>query len=175
MRSAETDAIADGSPTDPAVALRMVRALENVRRVDPVGYAMLIDFLHDRFDASAWSGALGSGAASVTDRKFLAIYRYAVYFHDVLELVDPHPGAVALAARRFTPGDPDEQAALAATRAALGGPELTLAEWRQVYREAGARSLALLASPEALGSDAMADLERPFRRVLRLDVKSPRS
>ena len=32
-------------PADPALALRMTRALGQVQAVDPVGYAMLLDFL----------------------------------------------------------------------------------------------------------------------------------
>ena len=157
---------------DPAQALRMFRALEKVRRVDAVGYAMLLDFLHDRFDAQAWATTLGVAPASVTDRKYLAIYRYAVYFHEVLELISPHQAAIALAARRFAAGDPGEHAALAATRATLGDPGLGLATWRQLYREGASRSLAVLAAPDALGEEAMADMGTAFRRVLRIDVSS---
>jgi len=163
---------AEAAPTDPALALRMSRALEKVRRVDATGYAMLLDFLRDRFDAQAWAGALGSAPASVTDRKYLAIYRYAVYFHDLLEVVAPREASVALATRRFAPGDPGEHAALAATRVALHAPDLTLATWRQLYRDGASRSLALLAAPDALGPEAMTDLETALRRVLRIDVNS---
>jgi hypothetical protein len=172
LRPAEPDALAEPGATDPALALRMTRALEKVRRIDGTGYAMLLDFLHDRFDARAWAGALGAAAASVTDRKYLAIYRYAVYFHEVLELVAPHEAAVALSTRRFAPGEPDEHAALAATRAALGASDLPLATWRHLYREAATQSLVLLASPDAVGGEAMADFETAFRRVLRLEVTS---
>jgi hypothetical protein len=172
LRPAEPDAIPQPGAFDPALALRMTRALEKVRRIDATGYAMLLDFLHDRFDARAWAGALGAAAASVTDRKYLAIYRYAVYFHEVLELVLPHEAAVALSTRRFAPGEPDEHAALAATRAALGASDLPLARWRELYREAAAQSLALLASPDAVGGEAMADFDTAFRRVLRLEVTS---
>jgi hypothetical protein len=172
LRPAETDAVAHSGVEDPGLALHMTRALEKVRRIDAVGYAMLLDFLHDRFDPREWAGALGAAAASVTDRKYLAIYRYAVYFHEVLELVTPHEAAVALSTRRFAPGDPDEHAALAATRATLGAADLPLATWRQLYREAAAQSLTLLASPDAVGGEAMADLETAFRRVLRLEMNS---
>ncbi len=160
------------APPIPALALRMTRALEKVRRIDATGYAMLLDFLRDRFDAAAWAGALGWAPASVTDRKYLAIYRYAVYFHEILEALAPREVAVALASRRFAVGDPSEHAALAATRASLHAPDLPLASWRQLYREGAARSLALLAAPDALGAEAMADLDTALRRVLRLDVNS---
>jgi hypothetical protein len=150
----------------------MTRALEKVRRVDAVGYAMLLDFLRDRFDAQAWAEALGAAPASVTDRKYLAIYRYAVYFHDVLDVVAPHEASVALSARRFAPGEPTEHAALEAVRAALSAPDLALAAFRQLYREGATRSLALLAAPDALGQETMADLGTAFRRVLRIDVNS---
>jgi hypothetical protein len=154
---------------DPALALRMTRALEKVHRVDPVGYAMLLDFLRDRFDAEAWAGALGIPAAAVADRKHLAIYRYAVYFHDVLDVISPQAAAVALSARRFSPGSPTEEAALTATRAALNAPDLSVPAFRQLYREGASRSLALLAAPDALGEEAMGDLAAPFRRVLHVD------
>jgi hypothetical protein len=154
---------------DPALGLRMTRALEKVHRVDPVGYAMLLDFLRDRFDVQIWAGALDISAASVTDRKYLAIYRYAVYFHDVLEVISPHEAAVVLSARRFSPGDPTEHAALTATKATLNAPDLGLSTFRQLYREGTNRSLALLAAPDALGEEAMGDLVTPFRRVLRVD------
>lgn len=155
---------------DPALALRMTRALEKVRRVDAVGYAMLLDFLRDRFDASAWGNTLDVAPAAVTDRKYLSIYRYAVYFHEIIEQVAPHAAAVALTARRFTPGDPTEQAALASTRTALGQPSLPMTAFRQLYREGATRSLEALAAPEALGQETMSGLSTAFRRVLRVDV-----
>jgi hypothetical protein len=157
-------------PADPALALRMTRALEKVHAVDPIGYAMLLDFLHDRFDAQTWATTLGWAGASVTDRKYLSLYRYVSYFHDVLDLVSPREAAIALVARRFSPGDPTEHAALEATRLALGAPALAMATWRQLYREGALQSLSLLAAPDALGEDMMAELGTAFRRVLRLDV-----
>ena len=159
-----------GPPADPTLGLRMTRALAAVQAIDPVGYAMILDFLHDRFDAQGWATMLGWAAASVTDRKYLSIYRYAVAFHDVLSQVSPREAATALAARRFAAGDPSEHDALAATRAALGAPALTMAAYRQLYREGASLSLTLLAEPEALGAEAMAEMGTAFRRVLRLDT-----
>jgi hypothetical protein len=164
---------ADPRQGDPSLALRMARALEKVHRIDPVGYAMLLDFLRDRFDAETWAVALDIPSASVIDRKYLAIYRYAVYFHDILEVISPRESAAALGARRFSPGDPTEDAALTATRAALSAPDLGLPTFRQLYREGAARSLALLAAPDALGEEAMGDLASPFRRLLRVDDDGP--
>jgi len=166
---AEREAAAPGG-ADPVLALRMTRAMEQVRGVDAIGYAMLLDFLHDRFDAAAWSARLGWGGASVTDRKYLSVYRYAVYFHDVLELVTPREAGAALVARRFSPGDPTEHGALDATRTTLSAPALSMAGWRQLYREGASASLSLLAAPDALGPDTMAELSTAFRRVLRLDA-----
>jgi hypothetical protein len=153
---------------DPALGMRVAQALEKVRHVDAIGYAMLLDVLHDRFDADAWAGALRAAPASVTDRRYLAIYRYVAFFHEVLDLVGPPGAAAALSARRFAPGDPDEHAALAATRAAIGEPGLPIASFRKLYREGAEQSLALLSAPDALGSSAMTDLDRAFRRVLRI-------
>lgn len=163
---------AESRQHDPALALRMTRALEKVHRIDPVGYPMLLDFLRDHFDAQAWAATLDCGAASVTDRKYLAIYRYAVYFHEVVEGMAPHEAALALATRRLSPGDPTEHAALEATRVALSSPELALAEWRGLYREGAMMSLALLAAPEALGEATLAELGPAFRRVLQVDAIS---
>jgi hypothetical protein len=157
------------TPPDPALALRMTRALEQVHAVDAVGYSMLLDFLHDRFDAQTWAATLGWAAASVTDRKYLSVYRYAVYFHDVLGQITPREAGVALSARRFSPGDPSEHTALEATRAALVAPLLTMAAYRQLYREGAAASLTLLAAPDAVGEPTMTDMGTAFRRVLRLD------
>jgi hypothetical protein len=173
LHPGDPDASGESRQGDPALALRMTRALEKVHRIDSVGYAMLLDFLRDRFDAQVWASALGSAPASVTDRKYLAIYRYVVYFHEILEVISPHGAAVALASRRFSPGEPTEHAALDVTRATLGAPDLALPAWRQLYREGATRSLALLAAPDALGDEAMADLGTAFRRVLRVDVNSP--
>jgi hypothetical protein len=172
LRPADTDAAAEpsGRASDPALALRMIRALEKVRRIDAVGYAMLVDFLRDCFDAHTWATALGAAPASVTDRKYLAIYRYAVYFHEILELVAPHEAAVALSTRRFAPGDPTEHAALEAARAALGAPDLSQSAFRQLYREGAARSLALLGAADALGGETMDHLGTAFHRVLRIEM-----
>jgi hypothetical protein len=157
---------------EPAARLRVASALERVRRIDAVGFAMLVDLLHDRFDARAWGTALGAGPATVSDRKHLSVYRYGVYFHEILEALAPHEAAQALVSRRFSPGEPTEHAALLATREALAEPGLTLVGFRQLYRAGAHRSLELLASPEAFGPAAMAELGPTLRRVLRLDVNS---
>ncbi len=175
-RERERAAAAAGSPpeppasrADPHLATRVLRALDKVRRVDAVGYAMLLEFVRDRFSPSTWQKLLACSEATVTDRKYLGIYRYAVYFHEVLESVEPHEAAVALSTRRFAPGEPGDRAALEATRAALADPGLGLAAWRSLYREGALHSLALLAAPEALGSEVMSQVSTAFRRVLRVD------
>lgn len=157
------------APHDPALALRVVGALDRVHRVDPVSHAMLLDFLHDRFDPARWGALLECSLATVTDRKYLGIYRYTAYFHEVLERVQPHEAAVALSTRRFSPGDPGDREALEATRAALAQPALTLGAWRSYYREGALRSLALLGASEALGPETMSQVGTAFRRVLRVD------
>jgi hypothetical protein len=163
---------------DPTAALRVTRALERVRRVDPVGYAMLLDFLHDRFDARGWGRSLGASDATVTDRKYISIYRYAVYFHDVMERIAPHDAAVALSARRFAPLDglttsgpaaATEAGALDSARSALADPSLTMSRFRQLYRDGARQSLTLLADPDALGQETMAAMGTSFRRILRID------
>lgn len=173
-RSLPPSELAEPQASDPALALRMARSLDRLRRIDPVGVAMLLDFLHDRFDAGAWAASLACSPASVTDRKYLAIYRYAVFFHEITESISPPEAAAALQARRFAPGDPGEHEALEATRAVLQDPELSLGRFRRLYREGAASSLALLAAPESLGPETMAGLSAAFRRVLRVDVDTDR-
>lgn len=80
-------------PLDPALALRVTRALEKVRRIDPVGYAVLLDSLRDRFDAAAWAGALGRELA--IDLEGLAIHRHAAHFHDILDPATTDPQRAA--------------------------------------------------------------------------------
>ena len=171
-RGAVTSPEAVADAMEPATALRVASALERVRRIDAVGYAMLLDLLHDCFDARGWGTALGAGPATISDRKHLAVYRYGVYFHEVLEALAPHEAAQALVCRRFSSGEPTEHAALEATRAALGDHALTLVGYRALYRSGAASSLELLASAEAFGAVAMAELGPTLRRVLRLDVNS---
>lgn len=154
---------------DPALALRVARALERVHRIDPLSHAMVLEVLQDRFDAARWRALLGCSEATVTDRKYLGIYRYAATFHEVIERVQPHAAAIALSTRRFAPGDPDERVALEATRQALGQRDLGVQAWRRAYRDGALLSLALLGAPEALGPEVMADLGTAFRRVLRVD------
>ena len=169
-RGGEPQGELPGAPRpDPTMALRVARALDRVHRVDPVSHAMLIDFLQDRFDAGRWRGLLGVSEATVTDRKYLGIYRYAAYFHEVLESVQPHEAAMALATRRFAPGEPDDREALEATRAALRAPDLSMNDWKARYREGALQSLSLLGANDALGAEAMAHLGTAFRRVLRVD------
>ena len=168
-RFKSNDADAPDSPRDPTHPLRVARTLERVHKIDPVGYAMLLDVTRDRFDAQRWSQTLGAADATVTDRKYIAIYRYAVYFHEVIESIQPHEAAVALVARRFSPGEPTEHQALESTRIAIGNAHLALGQWRQLYREGATRSLAVLSEPEALGAEVMQELGTAFRRVLRIE------
>lgn len=84
-----------------------------MHRIDPTGYAMLIDFLRVRFDAQAWGAALGAAPASVTDRKYFPIYRYPVYFDEVVEGIAPPEAAIGLVARRLSPGEPTQHAPIA--------------------------------------------------------------
>lgn len=169
-RYATTDREPPSRPEDPTIPIRMSRAIEELRRIDAIGHAMLLDFLRDTFDADAWARQLGWAGASVTDRKYLSVYRYAVWFHDALGAIGSQEAKAALVARRFTAGDPTEHAALEATRAALGQRGLVMTEWRRLYREGASASLDALAMPDALGPDTMAELGTAFRRVLRLDV-----
>jgi hypothetical protein len=92
-----------------------------------------------------------------------------VYFHEVLESVQPHDAAIALVTRRFSPGDPTDEDALEATRSAMRSPELSMSSWRGAYREGALRSIGLLAAPDALGPEAMAHLGTAFRHAVRVE------
>jgi hypothetical protein len=148
---------------------RVLRALDEVRRVDVVSYAMLVDLLRDAFDARAWGRLLSTSLASVTDRKYLAMWRYLVFFHDALRGVDPRESAVALRARRLTAGDPDDARALDAARDELGQPGMTMGAWRELYRAGALRSIEVLGGTDAAGGEALAQLGTAFRRVLKVD------
>ena len=111
----------------------MLRALDGVRRIDAVGYSMVVELMRGEFEVAAWRASLGCSDATVTDKKYLAIYRYSVFFFDVLQQLEPLPRA-ALEARRFSPGNAADGDALAALRESLRRPRLGLAELRDLYR-----------------------------------------
>jgi hypothetical protein len=153
--------------TDPTLPGRVLRALDGVRIIDAVGYTMLVELMRGELDTATWRASLRCSDATVTDRKYLAIYRYSVLFFDVLHDLDAGPRA-ALLARRFTPGDPGEGAALGILRETLRRPGLSLVETRDLYRSGAATSLEILARSDALGEESMERYEGAFRRVLRL-------
>lgn len=157
----------DSGEDDPTLPGRVLRALDGVRNVDAVGYAMVVELMRGEFEPAAWRVSLACSDATVTDRKYLAIWRYAVVFFDVLQHLEPGARA-ALVARRFSPGDPGDGEALTAVREALGRPALGLAEYRELYRTGAAASLAVLAQGDALGEESMQRFDGAFRRVLRI-------
>lgn len=169
LSSGGSSPLAAGGQDQLELPARVLRALDEVRRVDVVSYAMIVDVLRDSFDARAWGKLLSTSAASVTDRKYLAMWRYLVFFHDALRGVDPRESAVALRARRLRAGDPDDARALDAARDELAQPGLSMAAWRELYRAGALRSIEVLAGPEAAGAEAMEQLGTAFRRVLKVD------
>ncbi|MDB4933708.1 MAG: hypothetical protein JWP87_680 [Labilithrix sp.] len=158
----------DPEGDDPTLPGRVLRALDAVRRVDAVAYAMVVELMRGEFEVAAWRASLGCSDATVTDRKYLGIYRYSVIFFDVLQQLDPRERA-ALEARRFSPGDPGDGEALNALRIALRRPALGLAEFRELYRAGASASLAVLAQSDALGEESMERFDGAFRRVLRIE------
>jgi hypothetical protein len=163
----------DSGQDDPTLPGRVLRALDGVRGVDPVGYTMVIELMRGEFEVAAWRASLGCSDATVTDRKYLAIYRYSVIFFDVLDQLDLPPRA-ALEARRFSPGDPGDGEALKTLRTSLRRPALGLAEFRDLYRAGASASLAVLARSDALGEESMDRFDGAFRRVLRIAEPSSR-
>jgi hypothetical protein len=160
----------DSGADEPTFAGRVVRALEGLRLVDAVGYSMLVEWMRGELDVATWKQELACSDATVTDRKYLAIYRYSVLFFDVLVELDPQERA-ALEARRFSPGDPADGTALGMVRTALRRPGLALAEFRELYRAAAISSLELLAHRDALGEESTRRYGDAFRRVLRIEAR----
>lgn len=148
---------------------RVARALDDVRRVDVISYSMLLDLLRDAFDAKRWGSLLEVSEATVTDKKYLAVYRYLVFFHEILPEVEPREASVALRPRRLAAAEPTDSVALEAARDELGQPGLTMAAFRELYRAGAIRSLELLAAPDALGEPEMTHLGTAFRRVLKIE------
>jgi hypothetical protein len=157
----------DSEDDDPTLPGRVLRALETVRGVDGVGYTMVLELMRGEFEVAAWRASLGCSDATVTDRKYLGLYRYSVIFFDVLLQLEPRQRA-ALEAKRFSPGDPGDGEALNTLRTSLQRPTVSLAEFRDLYRSGAAASLAVLAQSDALGEESMERLDGAFRRVLRI-------
>jgi hypothetical protein len=157
----------DSGADDPTLPGRVLRALDGVRRIDAVGYSMVVELMRGEFEVAAWRASLGCSDATVTDRKYLAIYRYSVIFFDILATLAPDERA-ALEARRFSPGNPGDGEALEAVRSSLRRPALGLADLRDLYRRGASASLAGLAQSDALGEESMERFDGAFRRVLRI-------
>ncbi len=156
---------------DPTLPGRVLRALDGVRIVDSVGYTMVVELMRGEFEPAAWRVSLGVSDATVTDRKYLSIWRYSVLFFDVLREIEPKQ-RTALEARRFVPGDPNDGDALQTIRDALRRPGLSLPEFRDLYRAGATASLGILARNDALGEESMQRFEGAFRRVLRIPEKA---
>lgn len=158
----------DPAADDPSLRGRVLRALERLRVVDAIGYTMILELMRGDFTPAVWKQELGCSDATVTDRKYLAVWRYSVVFFEVMRELDPRQRA-AVESRRFAPGDPDDAAALALARTAMRDPGLSLGDFRHLYRSGAAKTLELLARGDALGR-AMDRFDGAFRRVLRIEV-----
>jgi len=161
-------AVTDPMQEDPTLRGRVLHALERLRDVDGVGYAMMIELMRGDFKPAVWKHELACSDATVTDRKYLAIWRYSVVFFEILDQLDPK-ARVAVETRRFSAGDPDDAVALGQARLILRNPGLALAEFRDLYRKGAAFTLELLARSDALGEESMERFDGAFRRVLRIE------
>lgn len=164
----EPPAVPDSGASDPSTRGRVLHALEVLARLDAVGHTMMVELMRGEFEPATWRVSLGCSDATVTDRKYLAIYRYSVVFFDVLAQIDARSRA-ALEARRFSPGVPSDARALEQVRQKLRRPGLSLVEFRDLYRAGAVESLARLAQSDALGEESMRRIEGAFRRVLRVE------
>lgn len=164
----EPPATVDPFASDPTTRGRVLAALERMRTIDAVGYAMLVELMRGDFRPAVWKHELGCSDATVTDRKYLAIWRYAVLFFEALFELPPRERAV-LEARRFSAGDPDDAAALAEARRALREPSLAIADFRRLHRSGAERTLSVLARADALGLQSIERFEGAWKRVLRIE------
>lgn len=158
----------DPQTADPTLRGRVMFALERLRLVDQVGYAMMMELMRGDFKPAVWKHELACSDATVTDRKYLAIWRYSIVFFEILEQLDP-PSRVAVEARRFMPGEPDDGTALSHARTMLRSPALSVGDFRALYRSGAAATLELLARSDALGEKSMERFDGAFRRVLRIE------
>src|SRR5690606_10106041 len=113
---------------DPTLRGRVLFALERLRAVDQVGYTMMLELMRGDFKPAVWKHELACSDATVTDRKYLAIWRYSVVFFEILELLDP-PSRMAVHARRLVPGDPDDASALSLVRELMRSPSLSIGDF----------------------------------------------
>ncbi|MGC4003303.1 MAG: hypothetical protein QM811_09275 [Pirellulales bacterium] len=56
----------DSPNEDPTLPGRVLRALDAVRRVDAVGYTMVLELMRGEFEPAAWRASLGVSDATVT-------------------------------------------------------------------------------------------------------------
>ena len=129
---------------------------------------MMVELMRGDYKPAVWKHELACSDATVTDRKYLAIWRYSVVFFEILDQLDP-PSRFAVEARKLSAGDPDDTTALGNVREMLRSPSLSLGDFRALYRSGAATTLELLARSDALGEESMERFDGAFRRVLRIE------
>ncbi len=154
-------------PISDAAALL---ALDELFRVDPVGFGLVLDGARGVLDLVAWRHGLGDTDATISERIALALFRYLVLRAGVLARLDDPRERAALSAKRFRHGDGSEFAALRAAREELAEPTLSVLALRELERRGAARAVSLLqADPE---TGVLLGQCSAFRRALRIDPET---
>lgn len=153
----------------PALQSLGLVALAKLERIDPAGFALIIDVLRGRHDPLLWRAALGESDREIDDRVALAVYRALMLRGELLLRIEDRGARVALAARRFRAGDTSELGSLRAARRELEDESLTLARFRALERAGAQASLDLLAGHPQFGVALSEAALGCFRRALRAD------
>lgn len=152
-------------PSDAPVIV----ALARLQRIDPAGFALVVERLRGVYDPLVWRSALGDSEPILDERSALALYRFAVLRADVLTKIEDIRTRVCLAAKLFRGGDASEMAALQAARRELEDASLTVATVRTAAQRGAVQSLELLRSDGAFGVLIGSGVLAWFRRALRLE------
>lgn len=160
-----------GDPLSP-VDSPVFEALSGLSRIDPAGFALLLDVVREDLDLLAWRASLSESESLLEERLALALYRYFVLRAGVLPRIEDPRERAALAARRFREGEGSELASLRAARSALGDDSLTLPALRALEAAGAARSIDLLAADPSLSVVLGPLAKRAFLRALRLEKVS---
>ncbi len=147
-------------------------ALSRLSRIDPAGFALLLDVVREDLDLLAWRAALSESESLLEERLALALYRYFVLRAGVLDRIEDPRARAALVARRCREGEGSELASLRAARSALGDDSLTLPALRALEAAGAERSISLLAADPSLFVVLGPLAARAFRRALRLEKLS---
>lgn len=145
-------------------------ALAQLERVDPVGFALVIERLRGAYEPLVWRAALGETDAALDERLTLALYRLLSLRAGVLLRIADDQARVCLAARHFRAGDPSDIACLRSARAELEDKTLTMSALKLLEQSGARTSLELLAADPTFGVVLSTEVLAAIRVALGLAV-----